>query len=151
MGNERRAGRGVREVVVDDPKVREGGNVHGHDHDPLPHDPKQTAQPGLDVPPVVHGENGHRGIDSAVGQGEILDRGLQRGSGPRRPLGDHDGGRLDRENPPVGRLIGARARAHVHNGLGIAKGCRDLAGKARVWLSHRSVSTAQSVVGGLYI
>ena len=80
--------------------------------------------------------------------GRYFDRALQRGSGARRSLGDHHAGGLYGENPSVNGLIGAGARADVHDGLAIAECARDRAGEAGVRTPHRAVSTTHRVVGG---
>lgn len=61
----------------------------------------------------------HRGIEGIVVKRQRLRAPGDRRRGISRPLSPHDGARLDRENPAIGRLVGAGAGADVEHGARI--------------------------------
>lgn len=132
-------------VLADEPERRRDRGIPG-EHDAAPRHPAQLRAAGAPVAPVVDGEHGQRGVEPAIGERQVLGR---RGEARRcagRPLRAHHGRRLHRHDIEVGRLVAARAGAHVDDAMRVAQRRPDLRGDARVWSPLRRVTTAEHVV-----
>ena len=94
-------------------------------------------------------EHRHRRVDAVVAQRQIVRARADRRRALRRALGGHDVARLDRDDVAVARLVGARARADVHDAARVAErrleppgDPRVLAPRGRVALPDRLVAVA---------
>ena len=148
MGDEREAsgfhGPDGGDIVRRDPQQGPVRRVPGEDHLTAA-DPAELGEPAIEIVPVMHGEDGHGHVEGGVVKWQMLGRALD----PPRPpmLGQHHGRRLDGDHGAVRRLVGPRAGADVHDGLGVADGPRDHGGQAGIGPSDGCVADADAVVG----
>jgi hypothetical protein len=129
---------GEPEPVTDRPFV--------HDDQLAAGDPGEFGQPGRRVPPVMHGKHRHRRIEDPVIERERLGQGLHRRSGTGRALIEHQRRRVNGNDPPVGRLVAARSRAHVYHGAGVTERGVDLGGDPRVFAAGTRIPAADHVI-----
>jgi hypothetical protein len=74
---------------------------------------------------VVDRQARHCGVDRVVVEGQRFGASGDHRRRTGRALGPHDGARLDREHPAIGRLVGAGAGADVEDRARIAERGRD--------------------------
>jgi hypothetical protein len=100
------------QVLAHQPELPKDARVPGEDDDAAPSDSAQLGDPGLDVGPVVHGEQGHDRIGGVIGNGQRLCTRLYDPRRPGRTLSNHDRAGFDGKNG-LRWLVGAGAGTDV--------------------------------------
>jgi hypothetical protein len=96
--------------------------------------------------PVVDRDACHRGVEGVVVERERLRARVDRRRGAGRTLCAHRRARLDREQPAVGGLVGAGARADVQHRLRVAESGVDARGDPRVSAALPRVGATVSLI-----
>ena len=122
--------------------------IERDDHDAALRNTDHLREAGVDVAPMMEGEDRHRRIERVVGKRQILGAGPDGWGGVESPLGDHDLGRLDGGYLTVKELVRARAGPDIDDASRVAEGLPDRFRQPRVRLPDGSIGAAMRSYSG---
>jgi hypothetical protein len=120
--------------------------VADEEHDRAVGHPAHLGEAAGPVGPVVHREHRHGGTERPVTERECLSVRPHRRRRARRALPHHHRRRLDGDDEPVPRLVGARAGPHIHHRGRSAQGGQDGGRDPRLLPAALAVLTADAVI-----
>ena len=94
----------------------------------------------------MDGQHGQGGVDGVVRHGQRLGEAAGGRRGVAGALGEHDGRRLDGDDPAAGGLVGAGAGPDVEHRPGVAEGPLELGDDAGVAAAVAGVPAADPLV-----
>ena len=86
-----------------------------------PRHPPHLRKASFQIRPLMHGKGRHARIEFPIAKRQSLRNRIDSSRQMSRPLRPHRFRRLNRRYATIGRLIGARAGAHIEHRLSIAK------------------------------